>query len=703
MKKSVIAIICTLALIQPAFADFKEHFDLGQQYLSNYQYSGAVTEFKNALRINYLDNSARIGLINSYLARGAYYANNEKNWQKAADDYRSALFYMIYYPTANQAKSSSQGIAPVTNNLNRCLSVLKFNTSPQSRFETAKQLRAEGNFAAAAYEFNQSLGDKELIKESYEQIGDIMKLLGNDPKAAEYYRKAVSVSPADIPLRLTYAKLLDKLDQEEAAVEEYNYILTKSIDNKDVLYSLERIYKKKLEADPSDSDLTSNLGAILQKQGKLDEALAYYKKAEQLDPSNINTRINVGTLYQQKEDYKTAIIAYDSVLILYPDNLNANIYKAQCLSALGNGKEAQAAYKKVLALDPSNAEAQNGIYENAKKAMSINEYIDYVKKNATGQNMVSLLYSYALDLHKENKLDDAITIYNELLKSDTTGEIYVNLAIAQNQKGEYNNAINTLKAAKTKFPNNTQITTTIASIEQEAVNNKLAKAADYFNNKDYKKAIDEYLKIQPPTVDSMLGAASAYQNMEDTPNAIEYYKKALELKPTDSEIAYYIGALYADDEKYTDAENYLNKALTLNKNNAKAFELLTQIQEQNKATALNDAIKLYDEQKYDEALTAFNKILETDKNNVYGLYYRGMIYDAEKKLTEAITDFKKVLELNSTDFLILNYMIAADYDTLEKYKEAYEYYGIFVNSTAPDDEYKQYAKTRMEELKPYVK
>ena len=703
MKKSVIAIICTLALIQPAFADFKEHFDLGQQYLSNYQYSGAVTEFKNALRINYLDNSARIGLINSYLARGAYYANNEKNWQKAADDYRSALFYMIYYPTANQAKSSSQGIAPVTNNLNRCLSVLKFNTSPQSRFETAKQLRAEGNFAAAAYEFNQSLGDKELIKESYEQIGDIMKLLGNDPKAAEYYRKAVSVSPADIPLRLTYAKLLDKLDQEEAAVEEYNYILTKSIDNKDVLYSLERIYKKKLEADPSDSDLTSNLGAILQKQGKLDEALAYYKKAEQLDPSNINTRINVGTLYQQKEDYKTAIIAYDSVLILYPDNLNANIYKAQCLSALGNGKEAQAAYKKVLALDPSNTEAQNGIYENAKKAMSINEYIDYVKKNATGQNMVSLLYSYALDLHKENKLDDAITIYNELLKSDTTGEIYVNLAIAQNQKGEYNNAINTLNAAKTRFPNNTQITTTIASIEQEAVNNKLAKAADYFNNKDYKKAIDEYLKIQPPTVDSMLGAASAYQNMEDTPNAIEYYKKALELKPTDSEIAYYIGALYADDEKYTDAENYLNKALTLNKNNAKAFELLTQIQEQNKATALNDAIKLYDEQKYDEALTAFNKILETDKNNVYGLYYRGMIYDAEKKLTEAITDFKKVLELNSTDFLILNYMIAADYDTLEKYKEAYEYYGIFVNSTAPDDEYKQYAKTRMEELKPYVK
>lgn len=703
MKKSVIAIICTLALIQPAFADFKEHFDLGQQYLSNYQYSGAVTEFKNALRINYLDNSARIGLINSYLARGAYYANNERNWQKAADDYRSALFYMLYYPTANQAKSSAQGITPVTNNLNRCLSVLKFDTSPQARFETAKQLRAEGNFAAAAYEFNQSLGDKDLIKDSYEQVGDIMRLLGNDPKAAEYYRKAISVSPTDINLRLTYAKLLDKLEQEEAAVEEYNYILTKSIDNKDVLYSLERIYKKKLEANPSDSDLTSNLGAILQKQGKLDEALAYYKKAEQLDPSNINTRINVGTLYQQKEDYKTAIIAYDSVLILYPDNLNANIYKAQCLSALGNGKEAQAAYKKVLALDPSNTEAQNGIFESAKKSMTVPQYIDYVKKNSNGQDMTAMLYNYGLELHKDNKLDDAITIYNELLKADTTGEIYINLAIAQNQKGNYENAINTLNAAKAKFPNNSQIATTMTSIKDEALNSKLSKAAEFFNNKEYEKAIAEYLKIQPATVDSMLGTASAYQNMNDNANAIEYYKKALALKPTDSEIAYYIGALYADDERYSDAEIYLQKALTLNKNNTQASELLSQIQEQNKANALNDAIALYDAQKYDESLAMLNKILETDKNNVYGLYYRGMIFDAQKKLTEAINDFKQVLSLNSNDFLILNYMIAADYDTLEKYKEAYQYYEIYANSNAPDDEYKQYAKARMEELKQYAK
>ena len=29
-----------------AFADFKEHYDLGQNYLANYQYSNAIEQFK---------------------------------------------------------------------------------------------------------------------------------------------------------------------------------------------------------------------------------------------------------------------------------------------------------------------------------------------------------------------------------------------------------------------------------------------------------------------------------------------------------------------------------------------------------------------------------------------------------------------------------------------------------------------------------
>ena len=353
-------------------------------------------------------------------------------------------------------------------------------------------------------------------------------------------------------------------------------------------------------------------------------------------------------------------------------------------------------------MDPANTAAQNELFNSAKNTMTTAQFIDYVKKNSNGADTSGMLYDYALKLHKEGKLADAILLYKEVLPKDTTGEIYTNLAIAQGQMKDFNTAIATLNNAKTKFPNNSEILTAIKSINDEAIGTQLNKAADFFNNNDYKNAIAEYQKIQPATVDSMLGIASAYQNLDDYPNAIEYYKKALELKPTDTDIAYYIGALYSDMGNYSEAESYLNKAVSLNKTNQNAIDLLASIKEQNNSIALDNAIKLYDEQKYDESLDLLNKVLSYNNQNAYALYYRGMIYDAKKKLYEAITDFKKALNLNASDFTILNYMIASDYDTLGKYKEAYSYYTEYAAANVPDDEYKQYAKSRAEELKQYA-
>ena len=700
--KKILVLISVLALGIPAFAGFKEHFDLGQQYLSNYRYSGAISEFKSALRINYLDNSARIGLINSYLARGMYYANTDKDFQKAADDYRSALFYLIYYPNANQVKNSSQAIVNVTSNLNKCLNEIKFDTTPSNRYNTAKLLRAEGNFSAAGFEFNQSLADTSLIKDSFQQTGDIMKLLGNNPKASEYYKKAVSVAPNDIDLRLSYAKILDSLEQEDKAVEEYNYILTKTDDNKEVLYSLERIYKRKLEDSPNDASVTANLGAIMQKLNNYDEALRYYSKAEYLDPSNTNTRINVGTLYQQKGDYKTAITAYDSVLILNPDNIQANIYKAQSLAKMGDSKGALELYKKVLAKDPTNEIVQNEMISMVKDTMTTIQFVDYVKKNAPN-SAGDILYNYALDLHKQNKLVDAKNLYNEVIKLEPdNAEVYVNLAIAQGQDKNYEQALSTLKSASTKFPNNSQIIDAMKSISAQSTDEKLEIAGNYFNNKEYQNAIDEYLKITPATADTMLGVASAYQNLGNNSKALEYYLEAFKLAPTNSDIAYYISALYAEIEDFANANVYIQKSLTLNKNNKQAQELKNMLAENQNAQILTNAISLFDNEKYTESLTELNKLLNSDSKNSYGYYYRGMIYDTQNKYKDALVDYKKAISLNP-ELTIVNYLIGVDYDMLEDYKNAISYYKSFLASYTEDDDYKKYAQDRVGELSAYVK
>ena len=704
MKKSLLtlSIILSVCFINPSFGDFKEHFDLGQSYLSQYQYSGAINEFKSALRINYMDKSARIGLVNAYLARGTEYANKDKAWAKAADDYRSALFYLKYYPDERDVRNSASAIDQIISNLDRCLREINYDRSPQNRFETAKRLRAEGNFSASAYEFSHSLGARDLQQSSFEQIGDIMNILGNKKRAAEYYKKAVAVAPSNLNLRLTYAKALDDTDNPDDALKEYSYVLSKANQSdKDILYVLERIFIKKLNENPTSSNFNANMGAVLQKENRLDEALSYYKKAESYDPSNINTRINVGTLYQQKGDYKTAIKAYESVLILYPDNVSANLYRAQCYDKLGDDRIAQEGYKKVLAVDPENELIKKQMLDNVKKSMTPSAFVEYVKVNIPKNGQANALYEYAMELHKANKIDDAIFMYNQsiyLTEGNPNSEVYVNIALAQAQSGKFDDALNTLKTAQVKFPNDKTIESNLKNIAGMKVNNQMESAATLFNDKRYEDAAKIYLLIIPPSVDTMLGAASSYNEAGDKDKAIEYYKKALEMKKIDSDIAYYIAVLYGEKEDYENAKIYLGKAIAFNKNNKQAIEYLKSINEMDMGNLLNAAIAKYDSEKYDEALVDFNTLIAKNANNDYALYYRGMIYDSKGQHSEAIADLKQAFELNK-DFTICPYMIASNYDAMKNYKEAIKYYQMYADLDVPEDDYKTYAKARAEELR----
>ena len=445
------------------------------------------------------------------------------------------------------------------------------------------------------------------------------------------------------------------------------------------------------------------MGAILQKEGRLDEALSYYKQAETLDPSNINTRTNTGTLYQQKGDYRTAIKAYESVLILYPDNVNANLYRAQCYDKLGDSKIAQEGFKKVMALDPNNDYLKAQMVETAKKTMTPEQFVDYVNSNMANMNPADVLYDYAIELHKNGKIDNAIYMYNAAIKTNSKNpEIFVNLALAQAQGNDFDGALTTLKSAQTKFPSESSIASAVKNISSMKTDNQLTKAAEAYHNKDYRNAIEYYLSIKPATVDTMIGAATSYQELGDRANAITYYKKALELKPVDSDIAYYIACLYGENEDYANAKEYLQKSLAFNKNNKQAAEYLKSIDESDRANLLNDAIALYEANNLDESLVKFNELLSKDSQNSYALYYRGMIYDTKEKRNEAIADLKKAYSLNN-EFTICNYLIASDYDAMGKYKDAYTYYTAYANSEVQDDEYKQYAKARAEELKEYAK
>ena len=691
-------ILCTSEVFAASTGAFAQHYDAAQNYLMQNQYSSAIVEFRKALRINYLDNSARIGLINSYLARATYYANQEKNYEKAANDFRSALFYLRIYPNKDQTiQNSAAMITSANKNLNQCLKVISFDTTSGSRYKKAEELRAAGNLSAAAYEFSKATENEKLAADANGQVADLLKLLGNEPRSANYYKTALDLKPADGLLRMKYARTLDKLGRYDEAVVQYNEALANSKGDMEVLYALERIYLKKLAITPSDAELNANLGAIKQAQGDFETALSYYGKAEKINPSNVTTRLNVGTLFQQRKEYQKAIQSYNSVLTLYPNNTQALLYKAQVFKEMGDNKTALDLYKKILSIDPANAAAKAEIGDVMKNALSPSEYIAFLTKNGSANE----IYDYSYKLHQENKLDEAIEGYKAALEKDSSKvDAYVNLAICYAAKNDYNNAVSVLNTAKSKFPANNLVLKTLQSVQSDSTNSKLAVASQSYENKDYKQAIQQYLAINPATEDSMLGAAASYQALGDYNSAIEYYKKAEQINPNNAEIPYYIGYLYSEQQNWALAENYLKKAVEKNPQ-SEAKELLAYVTQNGSVSVLNEGIELYEQNNYQSALVKFNEVLKKEANNAYAYYYRGLIYDEQKQPKLAINDYLNVLKY-SNEFPIANYMLAVDYDTLNNYKEAYKYYQKFISSYTTDDEYLKYAKSRMAELKPFV-
>ena len=251
MNKKAIIMGCVLAAAiglntnVPVYAGFQEHYSLAQQYFFNARYSSAIDEFKKALMINFMDNSARIGLINSYIARGSYAANNEYDYKSAANDFRAALFYLKYYVDKDMAMSSFSSISSTANSLHLCEKQYGQNMSAEGHYKLAEELNDLGYFAAAMYEYEQVINVDKYRKTALLRIASMMKSINNLPKSAEYYSMAVETDGSDNSVRMRYAAVLEKMGNTQGASEQYNYVLSHCENSEDILYDLERIYQRK--------------------------------------------------------------------------------------------------------------------------------------------------------------------------------------------------------------------------------------------------------------------------------------------------------------------------------------------------------------------------------------------------------------------------------------------------------------------------
>jgi len=675
------------------------YYSQGQTFYKNGQFSSAIKEFKKALRDNPSDNSAKIGLINSYISRAEYYNNTEKSPQKALYDLKSAVFYFVCYNGMTDKTAYSNAYNAAAGNLGLLEKSLNADITADGLVKSAKIERAKGEFAAAGYDFYRAKGDSKNAYVSNVGLGDVLNILGQPSLAIEYYTKAQSINPDDTELQLKLARVYEVTNQSEIASEHYNRALKNSDEKEDILNSLETICRQRADKNPSDAEAHCNLGVIYQKQGKYNLALTEYQKAEKLNPASVTTKNNLGLLYFEQKNYKSAIETYNSVLLIDPKNVNAWIQKGRCFAAVKLTDKAEESYTNALKYAPDNTEAQTYLAELYAESMSANEVMEKLSEIPNIKISSDFYSKTAYSLHQKGDTDNALKYYQKALSLNPNDKsLYLNIAQIYNGKNNFTEAIKYSKEAMVRFPNDKQVKTLNSEINSRQTGAIYEEATKLRDSGKYTEAIAAYNKIPNQGYETYVGIAGVYQLLKDYPHAIEYYKKALAVKPSDEEVSVALAGVYIYDNKNNEAEPLLRNVLVKNPNNTQAKEFLAYINKNNAETILQTAVQKFEAKDYKTAESLLSNAIKSTPDSYMAYYYRAMVYDAQGNYKAAVSDYETTVKLEPSTALAY-YSLGVDYDTLKNVPKAISNFSKYLELAKETNEYTNYAKQRLSQLK----
>ena len=175
-------------------------------------------------------------------------------------------------------------------------------------------------------------------------------------------------------------ELLKKFQQSLIVIN----ILGATLQRQGKLKEAVSIYEKAIQIKPDSADAYNNRGIALVELGELDKAVASYKQAIQIRPDYAEAFYNLGNALQELGQLNEAIQYYEKAIQIRPDSEEAYNNRGIVLVELGKPNEAIKSYEKAIKIKKDYAEAYSncGIAlqelrklseatENFRKAISI--------------------------------------------------------------------------------------------------------------------------------------------------------------------------------------------------------------------------------------------------------------------------------------------------------------------------------------------
>ncbi len=286
-------------------------------------------------------------------------------------------------------------------------------------------------------------------------------------------------------------------------------------------------YQTALQIKPDYAKAHNNLGNALLQKGKVDEAITHCQRALEINPDYAEAHNNLGTALCQKGRVDEAITHYQTALQINPDYADAHNNLGTALCQKGSADEAITHYQTALQIKPDYADAHINLGNALLQKGSADEAIAHF------QTALQIKPDYA-DAHinlgnallQKGSVDEAITHYQTALQiKPDCADAHINLGIALCQKGRVDEAIAHFQTALQINPGYAEAHINLGTILLQK--GKVDDAIVHFQ---------KALQITPDNVVARNNLRNALLQKGRVDEAITHYKKALQITPDSPDV-----------------------------------------------------------------------------------------------------------------------------------------------------------------------
>jgi len=380
---------------------------------------------------------------------------------------------------------------------------------------------------------------------------NLMKKVLDAYEHLHYYNMAIATlkkilinSPEDLDLRLRLAELLEKKGRLKEAVEQYTIILPQLTENEKIVYM-------------------KNIGYLLFQASQKNKALQWYLKAAKYDRKDPNLYYNIGSIYDDLGKPKLAEKYLRLALELKKDDIEGRLRLGQSLFNKNKLTEAKRYVNEILKKNPHHLEA---------------------------------LILLANIVEKEGDKEALRNIYKQILSHDPKNKIILfNLGVLETEQGNLKKGLHYFEKLVTIDPKDVQAREALFDIYQRQKRNDLAfnqaiQVIKFFPKKisyysyifEHLTALDEFeqlayymiqgVKENPKNFELRQYLILVYLKLKKNELAVKEIKEALKLRPNNTNLLNQLAKIHEGTGNLDQALQVYKKILDISPDDEKAEE-----------------------------------------------------------------------------------------------------------------------------------